>query len=331
MVMAVGKRRMRYPMQAILVAGVFFCMQIHLQADQYSLPDLSLTLASDNGTNVPDRHRDYLLSYQDETGPKKYLDWLWRDPVNLLTRPAFWDGEQWVTFGVEAGITGALFPLDNTVRDLVRDNRTASLDDGLNTVRSITGGGTYFFAASAAVFGSGLVVQNEKLADSGFLAFESVAYAGGLEEGIKFVAGRERPNSARNQYQFQGPGGHSFNSSFVSGESTVAFAFASSVSEVWQNPWVTWPLYMFASAVGAQRITDNKHWLSDVVGGAFLGNAVRQNHRANALFSRCRGQGGALRCGPYGRPADHLRVLAVSKPTQAPREIGNPKGNPIAA
>jgi membrane-associated phospholipid phosphatase len=266
---------MRYSTLAITtLAAAFFGTQTRLLAGDYTFPILPVTLASDNGTNVPDRHRDYLLSYQDETGPKKYLEWLWKDPVNLLTRPAFWDGEQWRTFGIEAGITGALFPLDNTVRDSVRDNRSASLDDGLNTVRSITGGGTYYFAASAAIFSSGLIVQNEKLADSGFLAFESVAYAGGLEEGIKFVTGRERPNTARNQYQFHGPGGHAFNSSFVSGESTVAFAFASSVSEVWQNPWVTWPLYMFAGAVSAQRITDNKHWLSDVVGGAFLGHAV---------------------------------------------------------
>jgi membrane-associated phospholipid phosphatase len=265
---------MRFSTLVVALTAAFFCTQTRLRAGDYSFPNLPVTLAGDNGTNIPDGHRDYLLSYQDERGFKKYLDWLWRDPVNLLTRPAFWDGGQWTTFGVEAGITGALFPLDNTVRDSNRDNRSASLDDGLNTVRSITGGGTYFFAASAAIFGSGLVVQNEKLADSGFLAFESVAYAGGLEEGIKFVTGRKRPNSASNQYQFQGPGGHAFNSSFVSGESTVAFAFASSVSEVWQNPWVTWPLYMFAGAVGAQRITDNKHWLSDVVGGAFLGQAV---------------------------------------------------------
>jgi hypothetical protein len=107
------------------------------------------------------------------------------------------------------------------------------------SVRGVRGDPSAFFAASAAIFGSGLIVQNERLADSGFLAFESVAYSGGLERGIKFVTGRKRPNSARNQYQFDGPGGRAFNSSFVSAESTVAFAFASSVSEVWQNPWVT--------------------------------------------------------------------------------------------
>ena len=265
---------MKPSLLAITLIAISLCPRRSLCADQFSSPGLQLAPATNDATSVSVERRDYLLSYQDEKGPKKYLEWLWKDPVNLLTRPAFWDGEQWKTFGIEAGITGGLLPLDNTVRDVVHDNKTASLDDGLNTVRTITGAGAYYFAASGAIFGSGLIVQNEKLADSGFLAFESVAYAGGLEEGLKFVTGRKRPNSARNQFQFQGPSGRGFNSSFVSGESTVAFAFASSVSEVWQNPWVTWPLYMFAGAVGAQRITDNKHWLSDVVGGAFLGEAV---------------------------------------------------------
>jgi membrane-associated phospholipid phosphatase len=259
---------------AITLVAMFLYPRRSLSADPFSSPSLQLATATNDATSVSVERRDYLLPYQDEKGPKKYLEWLWKDPANLLTRPAYWHSGEWETFGIEAGITGALFPLDNTVRDVVHDNKTASLDDGLNTVRTITGAGAYYFAASGAIFGSGLIVQNEKLADSGFLAFESVAYAGGLEEGLKFVTGRKRPNSARNQFQFQGPSGRGFNSSFVSGESTVAFAFASSVSEVWQNPWVTWPLYMFAGAVGAQRITDNKHWLSDVVGGAFLGHAV---------------------------------------------------------
>ena len=268
---------MKTSLLAITLIAVLFYPRQNVSADQDPSPSLQVPLASNDAATVLVQRRDYLLPYQDTEGPKKYLEWLWKDPVNLLTRPAYWRGGEWETFGIEAGVTGALFPLDNTVRDFVHDNKTASLDDGLNTVRTITGDGAYFFAASAAIFGSGLIVQNEKLADSGFLAFESVGYAGALEEGIKFVTGRKRPNSAGNQYQFQGPGSHSFNSSFVSGESTVAFAFASSVSEVWHNPWVTWPLYAFAGAVGAQRITDNKHWLSDVVGGALLGHAVGKN------------------------------------------------------
>ena len=268
---------MKPSLLAITLIAMFLCPRRSLCTDQFSSPGLQLAPATNDTTSLSVEHRDYLLPYQEEKGPKKYLDWLWKDPANLLTRPLYWRSGEWETFGIEAGITGALFPLDNSVRDLVRDNKTASLDDGLNTVRAITGDGAYYFVASGAIFGSGLIVQNEKLADSGFLAFESVAYAGALEEGLKFVTGRKRPNSGRNPFQFEGPSGRAFSSSFVSGESTVAFAFASSVSEVWQNPWVTWPLYGLAGAVGAQRITDNKHWLSDVVGGALLGNAVGKN------------------------------------------------------
>jgi len=52
--------------------------------------------------------------------------------------------------------------------------------------------------------------------------------------------------------------------------SLLAIAFASSVSEVWQNPWVTWPLYMLATAVAFQRTEVDTHWLSDVVGPSTL-------------------------------------------------------------
>lgn len=251
---------------ATLGAGDLFAGNLQLPA----APAMTNTVGADEP-------RMCLLSYQADQWPDKYLEWLWKDPVNLFTRPLYWRGSEWTTFGIEAGLTGALFPLDGPVRDLVQDNRSAALDSTFNTVRDITGGGVYYFAASGAIFGSGLAAHNEKLADSGFLALESVAYAGALAEGIKFLTGRERPDTGRDQYQFQGPSRGSASSSFVSGESTVAFAFASSVSEVWQNPWVTWPAYIFAGAVAAQRLNADRHWLSDVVGGAFLGHVVGKN------------------------------------------------------
>lgn len=263
------------PLVAILM-GLLAWPEQSRCAESNSLP--SVTSATNSASPEVAEPRSYLFPYHDENWSTKYLEWLWKDPLNLVTRPVYWRSGDWGAFGAEVGATGALIPLDKTARDFIHDdNNSPSLDDGLNTVRTFTGSGAYFFAAGGAIFGSGLIVQNEKLSDSGFLAFESVAYSGALVEGLKSVTGRKRPNSTDSQFDFSGPGRHSPSSSFVSGESTVAFAFASSVSEVWQNPWVTWPLYGLAGAVGAQRITDNKHWISDVVGGAFLGHAVGKN------------------------------------------------------
>jgi len=294
--------RIRGPI-LLCVAGISLASDLHAAATPTEDPNLMLAsnalLAGDSllgddpllpgdpllasnplpaGDPLPaNKSFDYLLPYRDDSTKHKYVQWLWKDPVNLFTRPLYWHGDEWRTFGIEAGITGALMPLDDRVRDLFQDPRNSGRDSALDAFRTISGDGATFLVAGAALFGSGLLADNERLADSGFLAFESVAYAGILATAIKSLAGRERPATAEDQWNFQGPGSGSSNSSFVSGEAAVAFAFASSMSEVWQNNWVTWPAYIFATGVALQRVNDNRHWLSDVVGAAFLGQAVGKN------------------------------------------------------
>jgi membrane-associated phospholipid phosphatase len=234
----------------------------------------SPTTASTIDPLLEDDSFAFRLPYQEDSGSHKYLEWLWKDPVNLVTRPMYWHDKDWGAFGIEAGITVALMPVDDNVRDLVLDHPSAGRDSVLDAFRTISGDGANYLLAGAVLFGSGLYVHNEKLADAGFLTFESAAYAGALATVLKALTGRERPADADNQYQFNGPGSGSSNSSFVSGEAATAFAFASSISEVYQNPWITWPAYILATGVSLQRINDNRHWLSDVVGAAFLGHAV---------------------------------------------------------
>jgi membrane-associated phospholipid phosphatase len=60
--------------------------------------------------------------------------------------------------------------------------------------------------------------------------------------------------------------------SFPSGHTTVAFALASAASANARGlGWLTYPL---AGVVGLSRISDDKHWTSDVVAGAALGTAT---------------------------------------------------------
>jgi membrane-associated phospholipid phosphatase len=93
---------------------------------------------------------------------------------------------------------------------------------------------------------------------------------------LKLVANRERPNSA-NRFSF--PSGHTYG----------AFASATALSYAygWKAAVIMFPVATF---VGLSRMADDEHWLSDVVGGTFLGfycgrSAYYGDSRASAARS----------------------------------------------
>lgn len=75
---------------------------------------------------------------------------------------------------------------------------------------------------------------------------------------LKYSFGKQRPGD-KNSYL-----------SFPSGHTATAFATATSLtySYGWKAALISYPL---AALVGASRMADDMHWISDVVGGAFLG------------------------------------------------------------
>ena len=85
-----------------------------------------------------------------------------------------------------------------------------------------------------------------------------VAFAG--KAALKKVVNEERPD-------------HSDNKSFPSGHAAMAFAAATSLHKEFgkQNPWVSIASYAAATAVGVERVVNNKHHWYDVVAGAGLG------------------------------------------------------------
>ncbi|MEE9166432.1 MAG: phosphatase PAP2 family protein [Candidatus Neomarinimicrobiota bacterium] len=81
-----------------------------------------------------------------------------------------------------------------------------------------------------------------------------------LTETVKWATRRHRPNG-------------SSPTSFPSGHTSGTFALASTLHGLYG--WrVGVPFYLVAGLVGVQRIHDNKHWLTDVIGGAALGTAI---------------------------------------------------------
>jgi hypothetical protein len=90
--------------------------------------------------------------------------------------------------------------------------------------------------------------------------FKATAYAGLTTVILKKLAREPRPYSGSDR------------TSFPSGHTTTAFAFAAAVTEMHGWAWGA-PAYSLATFVAFSRINDNKHFLHDVVAGATIGTA----------------------------------------------------------
>lgn len=174
---------------------------------------------------------------------------------------------RWWHIAIVAGTIGAVSVFDRGVDVWIQEHRSARGDD---VARAFRHGGQpeVVFAMPAAMFAAGLLGHNKNLERSAARVFVSVVAAGGVTAAIKEVVGRVRPIAVTDQYLFR-PFSH--NDAFPSGHTTVAFAFAASLSDEIHRPLVSALLYAGATGTGWSRLNDHEHWLSDVLAGAAVG------------------------------------------------------------
>lgn len=118
---------------------------------------------------------------------------------------------------------------------------------------------------------TGLITRNKELTRAAIRATESVVFADLFVQGSKFIVGRSRPSGDPDldAYDF-----HSFGSAspaFPSGHSANAFALATSLSDAIGKKWATLGLYALATGTAWARLSEQQHWLTDVIAGAAVG------------------------------------------------------------
>jgi membrane-associated phospholipid phosphatase len=118
------------------------------------------------------------------------------------------------------------------------------------------------FAPGAAAFGmkAGGVESVHGARDMIFLYALSNAINTGLVHGAKHWVSRERPDFSNHR-------------SFPSGHTALAFASAEFIRQEYrdQSVWISVGGYAMATFVGAARVYNNQHWVSDVAAGAGIG------------------------------------------------------------
>jgi membrane-associated phospholipid phosphatase len=172
----------------------------------------------------------------------------------------------WVAGGA---LLGASMLLDQQVRGTVPPGGGTHLDP-LTDRLNILGNPRYLVPVIAGGFAVGKVVPVPELASSSAHVLGALLVAGVANGSLKSALGRERPVGGD-------PGSfRPFNldnrwQSFPSGHATVAFSIATGVAQEADRPWVSVVAYSTAGLVGWSRVYEDKHWASDVVGGALVG------------------------------------------------------------
>ncbi|MEO6008384.1 MAG: phosphatase PAP2 family protein [Vicinamibacteraceae bacterium] len=168
----------------------------------------------------------------------------------------------WAILGIGAAAAAIAYPFDDELNDHLKDA------DGLR--RALRPGKYLGYAWVQGSAAAGIYVigrfgmsrkdgRTNKMAHLGFDLLRANIVTQGLTYGVKVLARRDRPTGEC--------------CSFPSGHASVTFATAA-VLERHLGYRASWPMFVIAGYVGASRLADNRHFLSDVLFGSALGMAA---------------------------------------------------------
>jgi membrane-associated phospholipid phosphatase len=217
-----------------------------------------------------------------------YFILLGSDLKQAFTKPFHMKKRDWKYLGAATVVIGGVALAEKSIQHSALRWRTQS--PGLRNVsKYVTNFGGNYEVYTLAAFGAyGFIFRNKKMQNTTLLATQAYITGASVESVLKFLTGRERPyiyDSTKVQASpaFHGPlyvsprdvNGKKLYSSFPSGHTTVAFAAATVFAlEYKHRPWIPIFCYSVATLIGVSRITENKHWATDVLAGAGLGYLV---------------------------------------------------------
>lgn len=145
------------------------------------------------------------------------------------------------------------------------------------------GDGLFSLGLFGGFAGYGLIFKDTKAIEVGKIGEESFLLTGLSVQILKYLCGRERPSDATRPGGFwHGPfayfrkqngvkRGLAAFDSFPSGHTTTAFSAATTISDFYTEPWVSYTCYSVASLVAVSRVMERTHWLSDCFVGSIIG------------------------------------------------------------
>jgi hypothetical protein len=238
--------------------------------------------SADTGGNVKN---DRVLTSTEscELNVSTYFILLGSNLKEAFAKPFHMKGKDWAYAGMAVVFVGGLSFDDEPVQQaaLKLRNESPALCRASKTMTGF--GGSYELYTLSALGAYSFLFKKEKMKTTTLLGTQAYVTGAAVENVLKLITVRRRPSSysplVEAEPSFEGPFinradnlSSRSHSSFPSGHTTSAFAVATVFATVYENrPWVPVLAYGTATLVGLSRITENRHWATDVAVGAALG------------------------------------------------------------
>ena len=182
-------------------------------------------------------------------------------------------------------LTTVMFQYDQQIYDeLYRWKMDNSAVKKVSPMITNLGDGSFSLGLFGGFAGYGLFFKDPKAVEVGKIGIESFLLTGISIQLFKHLCGRERPSDATRPGGFwhgpfayfdkqkRGNRGLAAYDAFPSGHTTTVFAAATTLSDFYTEPWVSYTCYSLASIVAISRVMESTHWLSDCFVGAIIGH-----------------------------------------------------------
>ena len=274
----------------MIKTGLFITILLVIATAGYSQNDTLLreepdSLHGKTAIRYVNETRDTILRSDDETriSTSRYFSLLGGNFKQILVKPFKMEKMDWKYLSIAAAIGGVLSFGDEPVQRFAVNLRHENEPLGHTSSMVTRFGDNYGVYTLGALGAYSYVFKKERMRTTALLASQAYITSAVLASALKFLTVRTRPSfyqpPAQAEPSFFGPfvtktgyNGNRTNTSFPSGHTTSAFAIATVFAKQYQDrPWIPAVAYSTATLVGLSRITENKHWLTDIFAGATLG------------------------------------------------------------
>jgi len=169
-----------------------------------------------------------------------------------------------------AGAVGLTYVYDNKIREKVQGLKGKNLDKATDA-GNILGSPFLHIGLAAAVYGGGIIAGSPKYKELGEMLGESVLLADAASFVLKEAIGRGRPFAADDRGSFRPFQFKNDYDSMPSMHTASSFAMASVLSSTSESSFAKFAYYAAATFVGFSRMHQDKHWASDIILGAVIG------------------------------------------------------------